>query len=115
MKINKWNVALCVLDPVEGSEQTGICPCVIISNNSVNQYLPVATIMPLTKMRPNRKIHPFEVLLRSDRVDIKMDSICLVYQIRTIDQTRVKNVLSGIDDPKYKKQIEDEIKSYLID
>jgi len=109
------DVALCVLDPVEESEQYGTRPYVIISNNSINHILPIVTIMPLTKMRPNRKIHPFEVLLSSDRVGLKMDSICLVYQIRTIDQNRVRYVLCVIDDPEYRNQIEDEIYSYLIE
>lgn len=42
------------LDPVEGSEQGGTRPVVIVSRDAINAYSPVVLAVPCTTYRENR-------------------------------------------------------------
>ena len=50
------------LDPIEGSEQAGTRPGVIVSRNAINQYSPVVVICPLTSARHLTRLYPSDVL-----------------------------------------------------
>ncbi len=52
-----WQVRL---DPVEGSEQGGTRPVVIISNDVLNRALPVVTVAVMTT-RKTERVFPTEV------------------------------------------------------
>lgn len=62
-------------------------------------------ILPLTSLKPNRKIYPNEVLLKSEISELDKDSIVLCYQIRTIDKKRLIKKLGFIDDEQIKTEI----------
>lgn len=55
MKIKRGDIVLVDLGIHENSIQSGIRPCVIVSNDKANRYSPVFTVVPLTS-RLNKKI-----------------------------------------------------------
>ena len=44
----KWNIFLANLDPVIGSEQGKTRPVLVISEEQINQILPVVNVLPIT-------------------------------------------------------------------
>lgn len=75
-----WDV---VLDPVKGSEQAGMRPCVVVSPDSMNEQLETIIVVPLTT---KKKDWP-------TRVDTIFDGIegqALCEQIRTVSKKRFK-------------------------
>ena len=48
MPVLQWAVMEANLDPVEGGEQKGTRPVLIISNEEFNQAMPNVTVLPLT-------------------------------------------------------------------
>ncbi len=44
----RWGIFIANLDPVIGSEQGKTRPVVVISEEEINQILPVVNILPLT-------------------------------------------------------------------
>jgi mRNA interferase MazF len=85
----QWHVFLASLDPIRGSEQAGRRPVLVISREEVNQLLSVVNVIPLTSRKfPERVIYPNEVLLPAGTAGLKVDSIALCYQIRTLDKNR---------------------------
>ncbi|MCI0471880.1 MAG: type II toxin-antitoxin system PemK/MazF family toxin, partial [Candidatus Aminicenantes bacterium] len=44
----RWNIFLANLDPIIGSEQGKTRPVLVISEEDINQILPVVNVLPLT-------------------------------------------------------------------
>jgi mRNA interferase MazF len=79
-----WRVRL---DPVEGSEQGGIRPVVVISSNLLNDPLPVVTVAVITS-RKTERVFATEVLVEPPEGGLTQRSKVLLYQTRTICKTR---------------------------
>jgi mRNA interferase MazF len=49
----QWQVAMAMatLDPVRGSEQAGRRPVLIVSNEPINQALPIVSVLPISTHR----------------------------------------------------------------
>ena len=82
----KWHIFVANLDPVIGSEQGKTRPVLVISEEEINQILPVVNVLPITSRKPNRKIYPNEVLIPAEVGGLEKESIVLCYQIKTFNQ-----------------------------
>lgn len=88
--IKSGDVYYAELNPVIGSEQGGIRPVLIISNDIGNRHSPTVIIAAITgktkaKLPTHTEVNNFEGLDR--------DSIVLLEQIRTIDKKRLKQYM----------------------
>jgi len=61
----RWHIFLANLDPVIGSEQGKTRPVLVISEEEINQILPVVNVLPITTRKVGRRIYPNEVLIPS--------------------------------------------------
>jgi mRNA interferase MazF len=77
------------LDPVEGSEQGGSRPVVVVSRDAINTSSPVVVVVPCTTLRPGRRIYPSHVVVRSPEGGLTADSVLLAEQVRVMDKTRL--------------------------
>ena len=109
MKVERWSVWLVNLDPVIGSEQGKTRPVLVISQDSLNDILPVVNALPITSQKPGRRIYPNEALLPSGAGGLTSDSIALCYQISTLDKQRLPKQLGLLAD----KQLQEEILTAL--
>lgn len=109
----RWRVFWANLDPVTGSEQAGRRPVLVVSAEEVNQTLPIVTILPLTSMRPGRKIYPTEVFLGKDATGLSKDSLAMAHQIRTISKHRLEVACGRIDDIELRHQVKNAILRHL--
>jgi mRNA interferase MazF len=89
--VKKWEIYYLDFNPIKGSEQRGIRPALVISNDSVNQFLPVFTVLPLSSIKPGSKIYPTEVELMMNITGLPKDSVAMIQQIRTVSQDRIVN------------------------
>ncbi|VVB87379.1 PemK-like, MazF-like toxin of type II toxin-antitoxin system [uncultured archaeon] len=94
----KWHIFLANLDPVIGSEQGKTRPVIVISEEEINQILPVVNVLPTTSRKPNRRIYPNEVLIPASTGGLDKESIVLCYQIRAIDKKRLIRDMGKIED-----------------
>ena len=92
-EIKKGDVYICNLDPVIGSEQGGIRPVIIVSNNIGNKFGPTVIIVPITSQKKNKL--PTHIKI-SRKCGIKKFSIACCEQIRTIDKTRLMNKIGHL-------------------
>ena len=107
----QWHVFLASLDPVEGSEQAGKCPVLVVSREQINQLLPVVNITPLTSHK-GRRIYPNEVLLTAGTAG-KVNSVALCYQLRALDKTRLSRDFGELTDVKVWQTILDAVRFQL--
>jgi mRNA interferase MazF len=85
------------LDPVEGSEQAGTRPVVVVSRDALNQFTPICVVCPLTDAANKKKVFPSHVGLSAASTGLKLDSIVLTEQVRAISKTRLRRQVGSLD------------------
>ena len=76
------------LDPVEGSEQAGDRPALVLSPDIINQHSPVILVAAITSKKTER-VYPFEALIEPPDGGLTMRSKVLLMQLRAVDKSRL--------------------------
>lgn len=97
--MKRGEVYLANLSPVEGSEQGGKRPVVIIQNNVGNYHSPTVIVAAITG-RINKAKIPTHVEISKDTYNLDKDSVILLEQIRTIDKKRLLEKLTYLNEEK---------------
>ena len=100
----RWHIFIANLDPIIGSEQGKTRPVLVISEEEINQILPVVNVLPITSRKPGRRIYPNEVLIPAEIGGLYKESIVLCYQIRTLDKRRMIREIGEIRDLEAKSE-----------
>jgi mRNA interferase MazF len=87
--MNRGDVFDARLDPVEGSEQAGVRPVVIVSRDAINAASPVVVVVPVTTLRQGRRVYPSQVVLAAGEGGLTADSVALGEQVRAIATHRL--------------------------
>ncbi len=102
----QWCIFLANLNPTKGAEQTGRRPVLVVSRERINHILPVVNVIPLTSRKsPSRTIYPNEAMLPAGVAGLKVDSIALCYQIRTLDKSRLEQYWGEVENVNLRQQI----------
>ena len=99
MVVNRFDVYLVNLDPTEGAEIKKTRPCLIISPNEMNCYISTVIVAPMTTK--DRK-YPTRVNCKFQDKDGQI----VLDQIRTIDKSRLQNLLGQIDRTTQRKVLQ---------
>ena len=87
--MNRGDIYDARLDPVEGSEQGGSRPVIIVSRDAINISSPVVIAVPCTTYRPGRRIYPSQILIKAPEGGLDVDSVALGEQLRVLDKKRL--------------------------
>ena len=85
------------LDPVEGTEQGGTRPFIIVSRDSINANSPVVVGVPTTDAKNVKRSYPSHVFLAKKSGGLAMDSIAKAEQIRSIEVSRFTDYYGRLD------------------
>jgi mRNA interferase MazF len=77
------------LDPVEGSEQAGFRPVVIVSRDALNAVRSTVVAVPCTTFRPGRRVYATHVLVGAPEGGLTADSVVLCEQVRILAKSRL--------------------------
>jgi len=110
-RIRRGDIIIVNFEPIKGSEQGGIRPALVIQNDIYNQYSPVTIVASITS-RKFTKDFPTNVFISKEDSKLKRDSTILLNQIRTIDKSRIKKVISRLN-PYLMFQVDLAIKTSL--
>ena len=88
---------------------------IIIRNrrDHFNRVMPVVTILPLTSLKPGRKVYPNEVLLPKGLGDLRRRSLVLAHQIRTIAKDRLVGLYGYLHDAEGQARIQQAVRIHL--
>ncbi|MCO4356036.1 type II toxin-antitoxin system PemK/MazF family toxin [Staphylococcus agnetis] len=92
--VKQFDVIMIDLDPARGKEKQKYRPCVIVSNNFVNQGSPFVWALPITN---RTKRFPSDIVVKTKRNNVTgiIDSI----QIRALDiKSRNNKIVDELDD-----------------
>ncbi|MBW7954478.1 type II toxin-antitoxin system PemK/MazF family toxin [Candidatus Gracilibacteria bacterium] len=105
--MNKFDIILVDLNPVKGSEQAGIRPCIIIQNDFANKNSKTFVIAIISSII---KDYPHTLIIENTKINgLKNTSRIDLLQIRTIDKERIISILGKLD-LKYKNLLNEKIK-----
>src|SRR3989338_8221135 len=82
--IKRGDIILTDLEPVKGSEQGKIRPCLIIQNDIGNKFSSTTIVAAITSKTENQ--YPFTVFVKQGDGNLVKDSLILCNQIRTISK-----------------------------
>ncbi len=79
------------LEPVEGSEQGGTRPVIIVSRDVINAYSPVVLAVPCTTYQSHKRVYPTQVLIKASDSEggLTSDSIAMADQVRVLSKKRL--------------------------
>ena len=97
MTVKRGDIYYADLSPVQGSEQDGIRPVLIIQNDIGNKHSPTVICAAITSKIHKSKL-PTHVELNVNRCEIVKNSVVLLEQIRTIDKQRLREKVCHLDD-----------------
>ena len=95
-RIVRGDIVVANLEPVEGSEQGGIRPVLIIQSDILNKHAPTTIIAPITS-KIYTKEYPTNVTIKKEDSKLKLDSVILLNQIKTIDKNRINKKIGSLD------------------
>ncbi len=93
-EIKRGEIYYADLNPVVGSEQGGIRPCIILQNDKGNQHSNTTIVAAVTGELDKAKL-PTHILFTAEGLSKK--SLALLEQVRTIDKARLGRYVSTVD------------------
>ncbi|MCM1159002.1 MAG: type II toxin-antitoxin system PemK/MazF family toxin [Clostridium sp.] len=98
MKIQRGDILFANLGRYKGSVQGGNRPVVVISNNKVNRYSTVITVVPLSTRVEKKKNLPTHVFVPASSVGgPEHDSIALCEQVISLDVENVQEHIGRLE------------------
>jgi mRNA interferase MazF len=93
--LERGRVVLVALDPTIGHEQRGVRPCVVVSDQSVNdeQRYPLVAVVPVTGTHGEGALYP---ALTPGSSGLIKTSYALVDQVRSVDKRRVQHAFGRV-------------------
>jgi len=97
--MRRGEVRLTDLDPARGSEADKRRPAIIVSNDRANAVAArlgrgVITVVPVTSNVT--RVFPFQVLLRAELTELRVDSKAQAEQVRTVAVDRIGPALGRL-------------------
>ncbi len=94
--LRRGDIVRVRLDPVEGSEQGGDRPGLILSPDLINQHSPVILVAAITSKKTD-KVYPFEAIIEPSPRTLPQRSKVLLMHLRSLDARRVIGHYGAID------------------
>ena len=112
MNIKRGDILLANLEPVLGSEQGRIRPCLVVQDDISNKFSPTTIIASITSTIPD-KDYPSVVIVEPSESGLRERSTVLCNQIRTISiNHRIIKKLSSLR-PATMGKVDDALKAAL--
>lgn len=94
--MKRGEIYLARLEPVEGSEQGGTRPIIIVSRDAINLYSPVVLAVPCTTYKQKKRVFPTQVLIKASNNGLRRDSIAMADQVRVLAKSRLLNLVGNL-------------------
>lgn len=100
--IKRGEIYYADLSPIVGSEQGGVRPVLVISNDLGNYFSPTVIVAAVTAKMEKSKL-PTHIDIEKTPKGLDKDSVILLEQIRTIDKTRLKERVCVLEEETMEK------------
>lgn len=101
MEIKRGQIYYADLSPVVGSEQGGLRPILIVSNDVGNRHAPIVIAAAITSRTRKFRL-PTQVLLDTS-CGLHKESMVECEQMRTLDKRRLKGFIGVVNEEEMKQ------------
>ena len=98
----RGDVYLVNFDPTVGAEIKKTRPALIVQNDIANRYSPITIVAAITSQF-EEPLYPPEVLLPTGEGGMRVESVVLLNQIRSVDKRRLVKPLGSLRPPTLRK------------
>jgi mRNA interferase MazF len=95
MPIERGDIFLVNLNPVQGREQAGRRPVLVLSVNAVNRLPLVVTVVIGTKGENITRDYPTNVRVAPAESGLPLETVFLCFQLRSLDPSRFTGAPAG--------------------
>ena len=113
MAIERGEIYFVNLNPVEGREQAGNRPVLVLSVDAINRLPLVVTVVVGTKGENVTRDYPTNVRVSVEEGSLPMETVFLCFQIRSLDPKRFTKERAGKISGQAMKRIEDAVRYCL--
>jgi mRNA interferase MazF len=113
MPIERGEIYFVNLNPVQGREQAGHRPVLVLSIDAINKLPLVATVVVGTKGENISHDYPTNVRVSAADSGLPMETVFLCFQIRSLDAKRFPNNPAGKLTGIALKKVEDAVRYCL--
>jgi len=113
MPIQRGEIYFVNLNPVEGREQAGNRPVLVLSRNAINRLPLVVTVVVGTKGANISRDYPTNVRVSPEESGLAMETVFLCFQLRSLDPKRFPENSSGKLSEKTMQRIENAVRHSL--
>jgi len=101
VSIQRGQVYFVNLNPVQGREQAGIRPILVLSIDTLNKVPLVVTVVVGTKGTNIKHDYPTNVRVHPEESGLPIETVFMCFQVRSLDKGRFPTEASGqISDAK---------------
>ena len=93
--VSRGQIYFVSLDPVQGREQAGRRPVLVVSADAINRTPLVATVVVGTDARNVPDDYPTNVRVPAKESGLPLDTVFLCFQVRSLDQARFSDPVRG--------------------
>lgn len=113
MAIERGEIYFVNLNPVEGREQAGQRPVLVLSIDAINRLPLVVTVVVGTKGANITRDYPTNIRLRPEETGLDLETVFLGFQIRSLDPKRFPEKSAGKISGSTLKNVEDVVRYCL--
>ena len=113
MTIRRGEIYFVNLNPVEGREQAGHRPVLVLSRDAINRLPLVVTVVVGTKGQNIARDYPTNVRVSSAESSLPLETVFLCFQIRSLDPKRFPTNPAGKLPDETMRRVEDAIRYSL--
>lgn len=95
MNVKRGEIYFANLNPVQGKEQSGYRPVLILSIDTINQLPLVVTVVVGTKGENIKQDFPTNVRVFPKESGLPLETVFLCFQIRSLDSNRFSKPPEG--------------------
>lgn len=95
--IRRGEIVRARLNPIEGSEQGGERPVLVLSPDLINEHADVIIVASLTS-RKTERLYPFEALIEPPDGGLTQRSKVMLLHIRSIDKRRITGSYGSVSE-----------------
>ena len=114
MTIQRGEIYFVDLDPVQGREQAGQRPVLVVSSDAINRLPLVVTVVVGTKGENVKRDYPTNVRVSASESGLRLETIFMCFQLRSLDPNRFASTPAGRVGEETMQKIEDAIR-YCLD
>ena len=113
MAIQRGEIYFVNLSPVEGREQSGRRPVLVLSIDAINRLPLVVTVAVGTKGENISRDYPTNVRIPPEESGLPIETVFLCFQLRSLDPKRFSDLPAGQISGSTLKEVEDTVRYCL--